>query len=209
LKVVSFPKLRLTTTWFISLFFQTKGYGTENIPKTGPFVVVSNHASLLDPYLIGYTSKEREVGFMAKEELFKIPIFGSIIRYCGAFPVRRGGADDTAVQQFHDFLHSGKPLVLFAEGTRTTTGELQQAKKGVGMLLYNAKVPVLPAYIAGTFHCWPKGKLLPRYGKTSVTYGPAVFLEDLYGEKAEKDTYRKIADRLMEHIAKLKPTDIK
>ena len=73
------------------------------------------------------------------------------------------------------------------------------------MLLYNAKVPVIPAYIAGTFHCWPKGKLLPRPGKTSVTYGPAIFLEDLYAEKAEKGTYRKIADRLMENIGKLKP----
>lgn len=200
----SFPKLRITTTWFISLYFRTRGHGTENIPRTGPFVVVSNHASALDPYLIGYTSTEREVGFMAKEELFKVPIFGTIIRYCGAFPVKRGGLDEAAIQQFHDFLHSGKPLVVFPEGTRTLTGELQPGKKGVGMLIYNAKVPIIPAYIAGTFHSWPKGKLLPRPGKTSVTYGPAIVLDDLYREKAEKDTYRKISDRIMENIAKLR-----
>jgi len=201
--MASFPKLRITTTWFISLFFQTKGIGTENIPAAGPFIVVSNHASFLDPYLIGYTSREREVGFMAKEELFKVPVFGAIITYCNAFPVKRGTFDEGAIQRFHDFLHSGKPLVLFVEGTRTLTGELQPAKKGSGMLIYNAKVPVIPAYIAGTFRCWPKGKLLPRPGKTSVTYGPPVDLEDLYREKADKSTYRKIADRLMEHIAKL------
>jgi 1-acyl-sn-glycerol-3-phosphate acyltransferase len=202
--MVSFPKLRFTTTWFIHLFFQTKGYGLENIPMTGPFVVVSNHASILDPYLIGFTSIQREVGFMAKEELFKVPLFGWIIRYCGAFPVKRGARDLEAIQQFHDFLHSGKPLVIFPEGTRTVTGELQTAKKGVGMLLYNAKVPVIPAYIAGTYHCWPKGKLLPRLGKTSVTYGPPIPLADLYAEKAEKSTYTKMANRLMEHIARLK-----
>jgi len=205
----SFPKLRFFTTWFISLYFQTKGIGTQNIPDSGPFVVVSNHASFLDPYLIGYTSREREVGFMAKEELFRVPIFGSIIKYCGAFPVKRGSHDGQAIQQFHDFLHSGKPLVIFAEGTRTLNGELQPAKKGVGMLLYKAKVPVIPAYIDGTFHCWPKGKLLPRPGRTSVTYGSAIPLDDLYREKADKTTYLKIAGRLMENISKLRPTNSK
>jgi 1-acyl-sn-glycerol-3-phosphate acyltransferase len=101
-------------------------------------------------------------------------------------------------------LHSGKPLVLFVEGTRTRTGELQKAKKGAGMLLFNAKVPVIPAYIDGTFACWPKGKLLPKPGKTSVTYGPVMILDDLYQEKPEKATYEKIAIRIMESIAKLK-----
>jgi len=200
----SFPKLRLTTTWLIDLLFQTKGHGLGNIPPIGPFVVAANHASFLDPYLIGFTSKERQVGFMAKEELFRVPIFGRIITYCGAFPVKRGGIDEAAIQQFHDFLHSGKPLVLFVEGTRTLNGELQKPKKGSGMLIYNARVPVIPAYIDGTFHCWPKGKLLPRPGKTSVTYGPAVKLDDLYREKAEKTVYAKIADRVMESIDVLK-----
>jgi 1-acyl-sn-glycerol-3-phosphate acyltransferase len=202
--VVSFPKLRLTTTWLIELLFKTRSFGLDNIPTEGPFVVAANHASFLDPYLIGYTSIHREVGFMAKEELFRVPLFGWIIRQCGAFPVKRGTLDPKAIQQFHDFLHSGKPLVIFVEGTRTLTGEMQPAKKGSGMLLYNAKVPVIPAYIAGTFRAWPKGRFFPRSGPTSVTYGPPVDLEDLYREKPELSTYAKIAERITGKIAELK-----
>src|ERR1039458_2805409 len=135
---------------------------------------------------MGYTSREREVGFMAKAELFQVPILGLIIRNCGAFPVMRGTRDQEAVQRFHDFLQSGKPLVIFVEGTRTTDGRLQRAKTGSGMLLYNAQVPVIPAYVEGTFQCWPKGKLLPQRGRTSVHYGPPIPLDDLYREKPDK-----------------------
>jgi 1-acyl-sn-glycerol-3-phosphate acyltransferase len=205
MKVVSFPKIRFLTTWFVKLYFRTKSFGTENIPETGPFVVVTNHASFLDPYLIGYTSLKREVGFMAKEELFRVPIFGWFIGRCGAFPVRRGARDQEAIQRFHDFLHSGKPLVIFVEGTRTLTGDLQPAKKGSGMLLYNAQVPVIPAYIDGSFYCWPKGKLFPKPGDTSVTYGPPINLADLYHEKSDKNTYSKIAARVMDKISVLRP----
>jgi len=168
-------------------------------------VVLANHASFLDPYMIGYTSEKREVGFMAKDELFRNPVFGWIIRNCGAFPVKRGKQDGEAIQRFHDFLNSGKPLCLYPEGTRTLDGQLQPAKKGVGMLLYNARVPAIPAYIDGTFKSFPKGAFFPKPGRITVYYGPAVPLDDLYALSPEKPTYREIADRVMKHIADLKP----
>jgi 1-acyl-sn-glycerol-3-phosphate acyltransferase len=202
--MASFPKTRIVLSWPIQLFLKTRSNGTEHIPSSGPFVVVANHASVLDPILVGYTSREREVSFMAKEELFRIPLLGTLIRSCGAFPVRRGQWDREAIQKFQDFIHSGKPIALFPEGTRTLTGELQPARKGVGMLIYNARVAVVPAYIDGTFRAWPKGKLLPRPGKTSVTYGPVIPLDDLYLEEAGKPVYLKIAARIMENIARLK-----
>lgn len=204
IELKSFPKVRFLITWILKSYFHTQGFGAENIPETGSFVVASNHASVLDPVLIGYTSEKREVGFMAKNELFRVPILGIFIRNVGAFPVKRGERDMDAVNQFHNFLHSGKPLVVFVEGTRTLNGELQPAKKGSGRLFYNAKVPVIPAYIGGTFQCWPKGKLLPRVGHTFVRYGPPIPLDDLYRENPDNNTYIKIAQRVMEHIAKLK-----
>jgi|SRR5665213_1925526 len=201
----SFPKIRFLTTWFVHLYWRTKIYGSENIPAAGPFVVVINHASLLDPYLIDWASKKRELYFMAKEELFRNPLFGWFLTQCNAFPVKRGVMDEAAIKQFHALLAAGKPVGFFPEGTRTLTGELQPGRKGSGMLVYNAKVPVIPAYIDGTFQCFPKGKSWPGPGHTSITFGPVVPLDDLYGEKAEKPTYQKIVDRLMENIAKLRP----
>jgi 1-acyl-sn-glycerol-3-phosphate acyltransferase len=202
--MASFPKTRFLITGLMQLYFRTQCHGTENIPESGPFVVVANHASFLDPVLVGYTSRERHVSFMAKEELFRVPLLGFLIRRYGAFPVRRGQWDREAIQKFQDFIHSGKPIALFPEGTRTLTGELQPAKKGVGMLIYNARVAVVPAYIDGTFQAWPKGKLFPKPGKTSVSYGPAILMDDLYQEEAGKPVYLKIASRIMENIARLK-----
>ena len=202
--MASFPLTRILTTWFVRLYFGIEVEGENFIPAAGPFVVVANHASFLDPFFIGYASRRRQVGFMAKEELFRVPLFGALIRRYDAFPVKRGQHDMAAVQRFHDFLHQDKPLLIFPEGTRTLTGELQKAKKGVGLLLYNAKVPVIPAYVGGTFAAWPKGKLFPRPGKTWVTFGPPMDLTDLYREKPEKDTYGRIADRIMDRIGELR-----
>ncbi|HET9870432.1 MAG TPA: lysophospholipid acyltransferase family protein, partial [bacterium] len=131
--MASFPVTRVLTTWFVRLYFRIQVRGESFIPAEGPFVVVANHASFLDPFFIGYASIRRQVGFMAKEELFRVPLFGPLIRRYDAFPVRRGQHDLEAVRRFHDFLHQNKPLLIFPEGTRTLDGELQKAKKGVGL----------------------------------------------------------------------------
>ena len=203
--LASFPKIRFLTTWFVHLYWRTQIYGAQNIPPTGPFVIVANHASLLDPYLIDWASKKRELYFLAKEELFRNPLLGYFLTQCNAIPVKRGVMDEEAIRRFHDIVASGKPIGIFPEGTRTLTGEVQPGKKGSGMLVYNARVPVIPVYIAGTFECFPKGKSWPRPGRTSVTFGPAVELGELYLEKPEKATYRRIVERLMESIEGLRP----
>ncbi len=204
----SFPFARITTWWFIDSYFRPETPGIENIPTTGPCIIASNHASNLDPYMLGYTIKEREVYFLAKEELFRNPVFGWIIRMNNAFPVKRGQKDLEAIKKFHDFIQSGKPLVVFVEGTRTHDGGLQPAKKGAGRLIYDAKAPVIPTYIEGTYRSMPRGSLFPKPVKIFVHFGPPIPLEDLLAEPPDKPTYIKIADRVMEHIAKLKPKTV-
>jgi len=201
----SFPVVRFLIGWLLHGYFGLKTYGLANIPDTGPFVVASNHASNLDPILLGFTIVKRQIGFLAKEELFHVPLLKSVIPLWGAFPVKRGSRDSGAIETFLETLSHGKPLLLFPEGTRTLDGELQPAKTGVGRLLYGAKVPVIPAYVAGTFECFRKGSRFPRPGRTSVSYGQPVPLEGLYREKPEKTTFTMIGSLVMEHIAKLKP----
>ncbi len=203
--MVSFPFVRCTTGWFVELYFRPETPGVENIPKTGPCIIASNHASNLDPYMLGYTIKERELYFIAKEELFHNPIFGWIIRMNNAFPVKRGQRDLEAIRKFHDFIQTGKPLAIFMEGTRTHDGNLQPPKKGAGRLIYDAKAPVIPTYIEGTYQSMPRGGIFPKRARIKVHYGPPVPLDDLFAAPSEKPTYIRIAERVMEHIAKLKP----
>lgn len=204
MRLYSFLDVRLPLWVLFHTYLPLRILGAENIPETGPFVFCSNHASHLDPIVLGYSSLYRQVGFMAKEELFRIPVFGSLIRHWGAFPVRRNQRDQAAMEEFARHLHDNKPLVLFPEGTRTLDGQLLPPKKGVGKLLQSARVPVIPAYIGGTFGAFPKHRSFPRPGRLTVRFGPPVPLEDLYALPEEKETYRRIAERVMEHVAALR-----
>jgi 1-acyl-sn-glycerol-3-phosphate acyltransferase len=203
----SFMDVRIPLWILFHTYFPLTIHGRDHIPAEGPFVFCSNHAADLDPIVLGYSSLHRSVGFMAKEELFKIPIFGSLIRHWGAFPVKRNQWDETAIQSFNDHVRKNKPLVLFPEGTRSLNGELSTPKKGVGKLLHLSRAPVIPVYIEGTFKAWPKGRKFPRPGRISAHIGPKVPLDDLYALPEEKDTYRLIVERVMEHIAALRPSN--
>jgi 1-acyl-sn-glycerol-3-phosphate acyltransferase len=205
MRLYSFLDIRAPLWVIFNTFFRLKVHGMEKIPDQGPFILCSNHSSHLDPIVLGYASLYRQVGFMAKEELFRIPVFGFLIRHWGAFPVKRNQRDQAAMEQFATHLRNNKPLVLFPEGTRTLDGELLPAKKGLGKLLQGARVPVIPAYIRGTYESFPKGRSFPKSGPLSVHFGDPVPLDDLYAMPEEKETYRLIVGRIMEHIAALKP----
>ncbi len=204
----SFPDVRIPLWMLFTFYLPLKAVGQENIPSEGPFVLCSNHASYLDPIVLGYSSVRRQVGFMAKEELFRVPVFGSLIRHWGAFPVRRNQRDESAVRAFHDFLHRNKPLVLFPEGTRSHDGELQVPKKGSGKLLYHARVPVLPVYLHGAYEAWSRHRKFPRPGRLKAFFGRPLSLDDLYALPDEKETYRRIAERVMDGIRDLKTAHV-
>jgi 1-acyl-sn-glycerol-3-phosphate acyltransferase len=200
----AFPMTHLLTGWFASLYFRFRTVGLEHIPRKGPFVLACNHVSFLDPYLCGMGCRTREVGFMAKEELFRIPVFSWFIRTSGAFPIKRGTYDSDAFSVFFDRIRDGRPVTVYPEGTRSLDGGLQRGKRGIGMLLHKAKVPVLPAYLHGSYQAWPKGRRLPRPHRVTLFIGTPVPLDELMQAPPSREVQQAVSDRVMKAIAGLR-----
>jgi 1-acyl-sn-glycerol-3-phosphate acyltransferase len=125
------------------LLFRLEAVGRELVPPTGPVLIVSNHVSVLDPPLVGGAAP-RPLVFMAKEELFRIPLFGRLIRSLYARPVRRDGSDLRAMKGSLALLQEGRAILVFPEGTRGVEGEAPRAgRPGVGMLAVLSGAPVV------------------------------------------------------------------
>ncbi|NET24459.1 1-acyl-sn-glycerol-3-phosphate acyltransferase [Okeania sp. SIO1I7] len=133
----------------LKFYFRNNIYGTENVPQQGPLVIVSNHASDLDPLIVSACMK-RPVAYMAKEELFEVPIFKQIITLYGAYPVKRGAADRSAIRSALNSLEQGWAVGIFLQGTRTSDGKITEPKLGATLIAAKAKVPLLPVSICGS-----------------------------------------------------------
>ncbi len=177
----------------LKLFFRYRVEGHENVPRTGGVLLVANHANYLDPPLLG-SSVERHVHFMAKAELFKIPVLGWILPRVKAFPVARGGSDRGAVRHALRILESGGVVGIFPEGTRTRTGEMLPFQRGAGLIATRANATVVPMALIGTYRPM-RGRLIPR--RFVVRIGPPIDLNAGGGEEEGKKGAADRANRLM------------
>jgi 1-acyl-sn-glycerol-3-phosphate acyltransferase len=183
--------------------FGLKVTGQENIPASGPLIVSPNHASYLDPPMVGCLVHNRPLWYMARASLFSNPLFATLIRWTNAFPVKRGSADRMAWKAFEDHVASGHGVLFFPEGTRSTDGKLQEAKPGSGMLIYRCSgARVLPVRIFGADKAWPKGGW-PRLARVRVAFGPVLDFEAERSMPPQRETYERIAQKVMQAIAKL------
>jgi 1-acyl-sn-glycerol-3-phosphate acyltransferase len=123
-------------------------YGGENMPKDGPVIVACNHVSYFDPPVLG-TASPRRIQYMAKQELFRIPVLGPAIAAVGAYPVDREGSATAAIKRSVDVLRQGGVIGIFPEGTRNLTGSAD-VRGGVALLASLGKAPVVPARLVGT-----------------------------------------------------------
>lgn len=162
--------------------------GLERVPQEGGVLLVANHASLLDPPLVG-SAMRRPVNFMAKAELFKIPLLGWILPKVKAFPVQRGGADRAAVRESIERLQKGEVVCLFPEGTRTKTGQMLPLQRGAGLIAMRADVPIVPVGLIGTFKPW-KGRLFPK--RMIVRFGTPLDVSSLAGEDRGRDAIERL-----------------
>jgi 1-acyl-sn-glycerol-3-phosphate acyltransferase len=176
--------------------------GTENIPLTGGVLLCANHVSYIDPPVLG-AGVPRPVHFMAKSELFEIPVLGFLIKRVGAFPVKRGTADRSALKRAIDLLERGKVVAMFPEGTRLLDGELRQAEPGLGMIALRARATVIPTALINTEKLLPPHSYLLKFTRLKVVFGKPVDLNDLYGQSG-REAIDEVGRRVMSAIAELK-----
>lgn len=156
------------------LLFRFEYSGGENVPSSGPLLVVSNHQSHLDPVLLGIASP-RQVGALARASLFVWP-FSWLIRSFGAVPVERGSAT-AGIRAILGMLKAGEPMIVFPEGTRTSDGRLQPLQSGFCAIARRSGAAIVPVTIDGAFAAFPRGKVLPRPRKIRLTFHPALDTE--------------------------------
>jgi len=159
----------------ISLISHCRVEGVEHIPPSGPLLVVSNHLSWCDPLILGLVLRRR-VWFYTKAEIFKWPVAGWLCRATGQIAVRRGGGDRISLQQAIAYLHEGKALVIFPEGTVERQEHMTAAHTGVAMLALRSGVPVLPVALSGARRVLRKGGGLRPYVvvRIGIPYTPVL-----------------------------------
>lgn len=190
---------------FNGLFFGIYGLhveGRENIPRKGAIIVAPNHKSNFDPPIVGVAFKDRIIHYMAKEELFKNPIFGYILRQFGTFPVKRGSIDRMAIRRAILELKEGNALGIFPEGTRIQREGLGRFHSGMASLAFMSGVSILPVAVVGSVtmprKCGPLAVLIgePIEVKKQRADDEAV---DALNKKV-KEEIQKLTDEYMEKI---------
>lgn len=181
--------------------FRIKAKGVENIPKDGACIIAANHRSHLDPPVLNIISP-RPILFMAKKELFEVPILSWFIKKAGAIPVNRDGKDVSTLKKALTVLKEGHCIGIFPEGSRARPGEFKKPQAGVGFLIEKAKVPVVPVLIEGTDKILPVTSKFPKLFmyNIEVVVGKPINFHGL-------SSYEHIAEKVMEEIRKLKRGD--
>ncbi len=206
-KKIKAPILYHITCWLFRLAFKTlfKGrvYGLENIPKEGSFLIAANHVSFLDPIFITSHSPTPVYSF-ARKTLFKTRFLAWYYGQLDMIPIdREMGSDMGAFKRVIKVLRDGRGVVLFPEGRRSSDGQLQKPKRGVGLFACKMEVPVIPARIFGSFEAWNRDRKWPKFGtRIDVVYGKPIQPKDFdFGQSPTR--YEQASEKIMEAIGRL------
>ncbi len=183
------------------MWFRGDVAGQENFPETGPFLIAANHASHLDPPLVG-CHVSRQMRFFARKSLWNNRTLGWWLDQIETIPVERDSGDVGAIRRVLQALAEQRAVVLFPEGTRSKDGHLQKPTAGVGLMACKTGVPVVPCRIFGSFEAFGKGTALPRFGTpVSIVFGAPITAAEYDDPGAGKARYEIAAQRIMDRIA--------
>lgn len=185
---VALPLARVFLGLLMVLLGPWRSFGKRKVPRSGGLLVLSNHLADVDPILVQLTCP-RPLYFMAKSELFSMPVVGAILRWYRAFPVNRGEADRAAIKHAVELMKDGNVVCVFPEGELAESGTMQELKPGVALMVRMAEVPVVCVAVRNTNRVMPYGKVLPRpaWAWVTATWGePRTFekhasTEDIMG----------------------------
>ena len=164
----TYPLVRIILTLPTLLIYRVRAIGVESVPKAGPLLLAPNHFSQMDHFFIGLYLR-RKVRFMAKSQMFGPALLTYIYKHGGVFPVRRGHHDEEAFKTAFTILEQGGMLLVYAEGGRSRSGELGEAKPGIGRIALHSGVPVVPVAIYGSAKVRRWKRL--RFPKVTVQFG--------------------------------------
>ena len=184
--------------------------GVEHLPRSGPFILVTNHCSNLDPLMMGWASGHqigRIVHFMAKIEMRGWPIIGWLATQAGVYFVRRGERDRAAQAFSLSSLANGRPIAIFPEGTRSRTGRLREGKAGAALIAMRSGAPLVPAGISGTHRIFEGGRRFPRASRVQIRYGPPFTLPHQPSGRLDREELAAGTERIMSAIEALLPED--
>jgi len=188
-----------------AMWFRGEVTGTENFPLDGPFLIASNHASHLDPPLVG-CHVPRQMRFFARKSLWNNRIMAWWMNQVETIPVERDSGDIGAIKRVLQALKENRAIVLFPEGTRSPDGRLQKAKPGVGLMACKTGVPVVPCRIFNSHQAFSKGSYIPNFGTPIyAVFGPPIPASEYDDPAAGKARYELAAQRIMDRIASLPP----
>lgn len=194
--------------WIMAFLGGARTEGLERFPRNGPFILVANHCSQLDPPVLGWATGHRVglvIHFMAKEEMRSWPVIGWLAERSAVFFVRRGEGDRASQRKALELLAAGKAIGIFPEGTRSRNGRMGEGRAGAALLAIRSGAPIVPVGISGTHRLFPSGSTLPHRSRVTFRIGQPFALEHQPNGRIDRDVLAAGTQRIMDEIAALLP----